>query len=72
MSKQVIGAKVVNVRVMTKAEMEDQGWEATRSNEGYAMVLDNGVTLYASQDFEGNGPGVFFGKAKNGDFFALS
>ena len=53
------GAKIVNIREMTKKEADAEGWELYR-NGCRVLVLDNGIKLYASQDYEGNGPGALF------------
>lgn len=52
---------------MTEAEMKEEGWTDHR-NEVLVMVLSNGMKLYPSQDYEGNGGGVWFGKDKDGAF----
>ena len=57
----LVGAKVTQVRPMTAAEMQREGWDEDRSGPPTAIVLDNGVTLYASRDTEGNGGGALFG-----------
>lgn len=61
----IIGAKVVDVRPMTKAEMKKEFWDGEPPT---AIVLDTGVVLYASQDEEGNGPGSMFGYHKKTQF----
>ena len=55
------GAKIVEVRPMTRKEMNAEGWEMTMHGAPAVLVLDNGSRLYASQDSEGNGPGAIFG-----------
>lgn len=54
---EIIGQKIVGVRPLTKAELEAWGWER---RGGTALVLENGVVLYASKDPEGNGPGALY------------
>jgi len=54
----IVGKKIVKVRLMSKAEMEQKGWAF---GEGIAIELDDGTVLYPSQDEEGNGPGALFG-----------
>lgn len=61
---EIIGSKVVDVRHMTKKEAKAEGWE----KGGTALVLDNGIVLYASQDEEGNGPGALFGSESGEQF----
>ncbi len=63
----VVGRKIVEVRRMTQAEADAEGWD--RPRECVVLVLDNGDTLFPSQDGEGNGPGVLFGKDKKGEGF---
>ena len=56
----MIGRKIVDVRLMKKKELEFEAWE--HCNEVSAvLILDNGDKIYASQDYEGNGPGALFG-----------
>ena len=52
-------AKIVKIREMTKKEADVEGWDL-RHNGCRVLVLDNGIKLYASQDYEGNGPGALF------------
>jgi hypothetical protein len=65
--KTVIGTTVRELRPMTEAEMKEEGWTDHR-NEVLVMVLSNGMKLYPSRDYEGNGGGVWFGKDKDGAF----
>ena len=53
------GAKIVKIRDMNKKEADSEGW-SLRHNGCRVLVLDNGIKLYASQDYEGNGPGALF------------
>ena len=53
------GSKIVKIREMTKKEAENEYWDL--SHDGCRVLeLDNGIKLYASQDYEGNGPGALF------------
>jgi len=55
------GAKIVKVREMTKSEAKREYWEDQMGHNGCRVLeLDNGINLYASQDYEGNGPGAIF------------
>ena len=63
----IINQKIVEVREMTKAEQEREGWDSP----AIALVLDNGVVLYPSQDDEGNGCGALFGVDKGKTFYVL-
>jgi hypothetical protein len=38
---------------------------------GVALVLDNGTTVYAARDAEGNGAGALHGVLKTGEEFVL-
>ena len=53
------GAKIVNIREMTKKEADAEAWDL-RHDGCRVLVLDNGIKLYASRDYEGNGPGALF------------
>lgn len=61
--KELIGKKIVEIRLMSKAEMEAEGWSR---GHGTVIVLDDGMLIYPSADGEGNRPGVLFGKNKEG------
>lgn len=58
----VVGKKIVEIRAMTKAEIEAEGWDKGTT----ALVLDDGTVIYPSQDDEGNGCGALFGVEKDG------
>ena len=64
MANNLEGAKIVNIREMTKKEAEAEAWDLSH-NGCRVLVLDNGIKLYASQDYEGNGPGTLFFTEKN-------
>ena len=53
------GRKIVKIRDMTTKEAVAEGW-SLRYNTCRVLELDNGVKLYASRDYEGNGPGALF------------
>jgi len=67
--KELIGRKIVEIRPMSKAEMEAEGWSRGR---GTVIILDDGMMIYPSKDGEGNGPGVLFGKDKEGTAFYIT
>ena len=67
MDSQLEGAKIVNIRSMTSKEAEAEGWDLSH-NGCRVLVLDNGIKLYASQDYEGNGPGALFFYSKEGQY----
>ena len=64
----MLGTTIADVREMTEGEMDDEGWEGMA---GAVIVLSDGTRLFASRDSEGNGPGVIFGKNKDGTSFRL-
>ena len=59
MSNNLEGAKIVKIREMTNKEAIAEGWSLSR-NGCRVLELSNGIKLYASQDYEGNGPGALF------------
>jgi len=69
------GESIVMIRTMTDTEMQKEGWDSfyyERINPT-CLVLSDGSVLYPSRDFEGNGPGQFFGnKDKNSFVITLS
>jgi hypothetical protein len=58
------GKTIKDVRPMTDAEMDREGWAGDRPT---AIELLDGTVLYPSEDPEGNGPGVFFGYDSEND-----
>ena len=58
------GSKIVKIRNMTTREAIAEGW-SLRHNGCRVLELDNGIKLYASQDYEVNGPGALFFTEKN-------
>ena len=56
------GAKINKVRKMTQSELDAHYWDDDpRWKPIYIIELDNGMFLYPSRDYEGNGGGVLFG-----------
>ena len=53
------GRRIVEVRTMSKRELEAEGWPPDETVP--VLVLDNGTLLFPSRDEEGNGPGALFG-----------
>jgi hypothetical protein len=53
--KDVIGARLIEVRHLTDSELEILGWEG--NNFAPIMIFDNGHGLIASMDAELNGSG---------------
>jgi hypothetical protein len=70
MSTHFIGAKIVNVRLMTKDEAEAEGWDIDYDIPP-VIELSTGAIIYPSQDPEGNGPGMLFAKDKVGEQYYL-
>lgn len=69
----ILGQRITGLRKMTKSEMRAEGWEhEARWSTPVCIVLEDGTLLYPSRDGEGNGPGVLFGRAKDGTSFLLS
>ncbi len=68
MNIEIEGQKIVKVRPLTKNERNDEGWNY--DDHVMCMILENGVKLYPSKDYEGNGGGALFGK-KGKDTFAI-
>ena len=54
----LIGRKVVQVRDMTQAELDNQGWVGDSNPQ--AIVFDDGSVIFAS-DHEGNDAGSLLG-----------
>ena len=59
------GIKIKTIRLMTKAELSDEGWQGQHIQ---LIELENGVKLYPSADYEGNGGGALFGTYKRKQF----
>ena len=69
-SPDFIGAKIINVRLMSKDEADTEGWDITNEIPP-VIVLDTGAIIYPSSDPEGNGPGMLFANNKFGEQFYL-
>ena len=65
----LVGRRIVEVRAMTKREIEAEGWYGEEPVP--VLVLDNGVAIFPSRDPEGNGPGAFFGKTSKAQGFRV-
>jgi len=65
----IVGSTVVDIRPMTQAEMNKEGW---RKNEiPMVLVLSSGTILYPSMDTEGNDAGALFGLTSDGISFGV-
>lgn len=58
----LVGKRITAVRPMTRKELAVEDWRPPRWKICVAIELEGGVVLYASQDSEGNGPGMLFGR----------
>jgi hypothetical protein len=59
---------------MTDDEYTREYWENNPHNPVYVLELDNGLQIFASRDYEGNGGGALFGydgKKKQGFTIAV-
>lgn len=65
----IIGHKIVEIRPMTTEEIERENWYPGTC--AVAIVLDNGVVLYPSSDYEGNDAGALFGAYPTGETFTI-
>lgn len=65
-----IGQRIVGVRELTPLELNYAGWE--QGAYACALVLSDGSIIYASRDYEGNGPGAMFGRLRTGESFVVS
>lgn len=55
------GCKIKDIRPMTAAELEENGWDDPGMGaKPMVIVLSDGTLLYPSCDSEGNAPGVLF------------
>jgi hypothetical protein len=64
----LVGATIANVCKMTAEELDAHGWDDNRGFKPvYVIELDNGVSLYPSRDYEGNGGGAIFGLDENNE-----
>ena len=52
---------VSEVRQMTDAELECEGWQHYCGKAPTVIVFENGTKVYPSSDPEGNSPGALFG-----------
>lgn len=67
-----VGLKVTDVRMMTKGELDSEGWEESFGDFPVVIVFEDGSKIYASCDPEGNGPGCLFGVTKNKEQIIIS
>ena len=67
-----VGQRIVDVRELTADEVRNQGWESGQHFLAVGIVLSDGSVIYASRDYEGNGPGALFGNLRTGESFVVS
>jgi hypothetical protein len=67
-----IGLTVKDVRMMTKDELSNEGWEETWGGFPVVIVFEDGSKIYASSDPEGNDAGCIFGITKSGEAIVVS
>ena len=67
----MIGRKIIAVRLMNDKELEYEGWDDLGDEVSAVIILDNGDKIYASQDYEGNGPGALFGVGEGKSGFVV-
>jgi len=65
----IIGAIIVDIRPMSKEEMDKEGW--SKNEIPMVLVLSSGTILYPSQDTEGNDAGALFGVLADSTAFGL-
>lgn len=64
-----IGLTITGFRMATDHDLEVHGFDHPWSGDRPAvLVLSDGSTITASQDYEGNGPGALFGWGEIGSF----
>ncbi len=66
------GLSITGVRYLTASECRDAGWDIGPHDAAVCITLSDGSILFASQDYEGNGPGAMFGRMRTGEQFILS
>lgn len=62
---------LVDIRPMTDEEMAQEGWSRLDKPPAVLEFAD-GTIVFASQDTEGNGPGILSGQAQDGTEFAIT
>jgi hypothetical protein len=65
--ERLLHRRIVEVRYLTADECQRLMWDRT----SVALVLDDGTTVYAARDAEGNDAGSLHGVARSGESFVL-
>ncbi len=67
-----VGLEVTEVRMMTKLELEAEGWENYYGGYPVMIIFNDGSKIYASSDPEGNNAGCLFGMTSKGEAIIVS
>jgi hypothetical protein len=67
-----VGLEVTEVRMMTKLELEAEGWENYYGGYPVMIIFNDGSKIYASSDPEGNNVGCLFGMTSKGETIIVS
>jgi hypothetical protein len=65
--ERLLNRRIVEVRYLNLNECQRLMWDRT----SVVLVLDNGTTVYAARDAEGNDAGALHGISKSGEEFVL-
>ncbi len=65
--ERLLNRRIVEVRYLNPEECQRLMWDRT----SVVLVLDNGTTVYAARDAEGNDAGALHGVSKSGEEFVL-
>lgn len=69
----LVGRRIVAARSMTTEEMDREGWHVPRFGPmPTVLILDDGTTLLAGSDEEGNEPGTLMGYGPDDELFKLA
>jgi hypothetical protein len=60
--KALVGKKIVSVRYLSDAEVENLGWYS----KALVIQFDDGSIIFPSADDEGNNAGAIFGQTADG------
>lgn len=67
-----VGLEVTEVRMMTKLELNAEGWENSYGGYPVMIIFNDGSKIYASSDPEGNDAGCLFGMTSKGEAIIVS
>ena len=65
--QRLLNRRIVEVRYLNREECDQLGW----GRASVVLVLDDGTTVYAARDAEGNDAGALHGVSKSGVEFVL-